>query len=121
MIEYSQTQPNILFNIHKINYMTQLNCWNSNFLEFYLFIVLTTNTKNTRIRLTRLTLIQIFRTWVGLSRLLLELGSRLLLGLGSRLLLGLGSRGFFSSWALGFFSSRVGECTCKALRCQSQI
>ena len=77
-------------------------------LNCYLILsVLTTRTKNTRIRLIRSTPLQIFRTWDGLSRLLLELGSRLLLGLGSR--------GFFSSRALGFFSgwalaasSRVG-------------
>jgi len=82
-------------------------------------------TKNTRIRLIRSTPLQIFRTWAGLSRLLLRLDSlgfssgwalatstrvglsassrvglsRLLLELGSQLLLGLGSRSFYSSWA----------------------
>jgi len=67
----------------------------------YMTHVLTTRTKNTRIRLTRLTLVQILQSWAGLSWFLLGLDLSASTRAGcSRLQLGLDALGFSSSWML---------------------
>jgi len=107
------------------------------FLLLLIFFVLITRTKNTRIRLTRLTALQIFQSWAfprySLGSLGFFLDWTLLVspwaGLSSipevgcsQLQLGLGALSASSrvGCSLSFSFTQMAGCTCKALRCQSQ-